>query len=182
MLVQTNRPADALPFLERATRLDPSLERAWFCLGKALAQLGRGKEADDAFEKSFALSPERRDMALAAEHQKEGRLEEAERLYRRVLGQNPKNVDALRLLALIAIQAERPDDAEHLLQRAVGSRRTSCSRSSTSAGSSRSRTASPRRSSASSERSRSIPSRCRRISCGPRRSRAPRSQARPSPR
>ena len=85
MLVQTGRAADALPFLERATRLDPSLERAWFSLGKALAQLGRGKEADAAFEKSFALSPERRDMALAAEHQKEGRLEEAERLYRRVL-------------------------------------------------------------------------------------------------
>ena len=120
LLVNTGRAADALPFLERATRLDPSLERAWFSLGKSLAQLDRGTEADAAFEKSFALSPERRDMALAAEHQKEGRLEDAERLYRNVLRQNAKNVDALRLLALIAIQAERPDDAEQLLQRAVG--------------------------------------------------------------
>ena len=53
LLVQANRPADALPLLERATRLDPSLERAWFTLGKALALLGRGKDADAAFEKSL---------------------------------------------------------------------------------------------------------------------------------
>ena len=120
LLVQAGRPADALPFLERATRLDPSLERAWFTLGKALALLGRGKEADIAFEKCFERSPERRLMALAAEHQKEGRVEEAERLYRRVLRDNPRNVDALRLLALLAVNADRPDDAELLLQQAIG--------------------------------------------------------------
>jgi len=119
LLLQTGRPADALPFLEQATRLEPSLERAWFDLGKTLAQLGRGKDADAAFEKSFELSPERRQMALAAEHQKEGRREEAERLYRQVLRQNPKNVDALRLLALIAAAAEHPEDAEAMLRRAV---------------------------------------------------------------
>jgi tetratricopeptide (TPR) repeat protein len=119
LLLRLNRPADALPMLERATRLDPSLERAWFSLGKALALLGRGKEADAAFEKSFELSPERRLMAHAAEHQKEGRIEEAERIYRRVLQKNPRNVDALRLLALLAMRADRQDDAELLLQRAI---------------------------------------------------------------
>jgi tetratricopeptide (TPR) repeat protein len=119
LLLQGGRAAEALPFLERATRLDPALERAWFSLGKALALLGRGKEADAAFEKSFELSPERRLMAIAAEHQKEGRIEEAERIYRRVLRDNPRNVDALRLLALIAIGADRADDAESLLVRAV---------------------------------------------------------------
>jgi len=119
LLVSTGRAADALPFLERATRLDPLLERAWFNLGKALAILGRGREADAAFEKSFELSPERKDMALAAEHQKEGRLEEAERLYRRVLRDNPRHVDALRLLAQIASGAGHSEDAEHLLQEAI---------------------------------------------------------------
>jgi tetratricopeptide (TPR) repeat protein len=119
LLVQSGRPADALPFLERATRLDPSLERAWFTLGKALALLGRGPEADAAFERCFERSPERRMMAHAAEHQREGRIEEAERLYRRVLRDNPRNVDALRLLALIASGADRPDDAERLLREAI---------------------------------------------------------------
>jgi tetratricopeptide (TPR) repeat protein len=119
LLLQAGRHAEAIAFLERATRLDPSLERAWFSLGKALAASGRGKDADAAFEKCFALSPERRLMALAAEHQKEGRLEEAERIYRRALRENPRNVDALRLLALIAVKADRPDDAEVMLQKAI---------------------------------------------------------------
>ena len=119
LLLRANRAGDALPVLERATRLDPSLERAWFSLGKALALLGRGKDADAAFEKSFELSPERRLMAHAAEHQKEGRVDEAERIYRRVLRKNPDNVDALRLLALLAMRVDRQDDAESLLQRAI---------------------------------------------------------------
>jgi tetratricopeptide (TPR) repeat protein len=119
LLVQQDRAAEAVPHLERATRLDPKLERAWFTLGKALALLGRGQEADQAFERCFELSPERRMMALAAEHQKEGRLDEAEHLYRRILRHDPRNVDAMRLLALIAAHAGRPAEAENLLQRAI---------------------------------------------------------------
>ena len=45
---------------------------AWFTLGKALAMQGRGADADQAFERCFALSPERRLMALAAEHHRKG--------------------------------------------------------------------------------------------------------------
>jgi tetratricopeptide (TPR) repeat protein len=119
LLVEQNRALEALPYLERATHLDPKLEKAWFTLGRALAMLGRGAEADQAFERCFALSPERRLMALAAEHQKEGRLDEAEHLYRRVLRHNPRNVDAMRLLALIALKAGRDGEAENLLQKAI---------------------------------------------------------------
>jgi tetratricopeptide (TPR) repeat protein len=119
LLVQQDRAAEALPYLERATHLDPKLEHAWFTLGKALVMLGRGAEADQAFERCFELSPERRMMALAAEHQKEGRLEEAEHLYRRLLRHDPRNVDAMRLLALIAARAGRTSEAENLLQRAI---------------------------------------------------------------
>jgi tetratricopeptide (TPR) repeat protein len=119
LLVQSGRAAEAVPFLERATRLDPTLERAWFTLGKAFAALGRGAESDAAFERSFERSPERRMMAHAAEHQKEGRIEEAERLYRRVLHANPGNVDALRLLASIAAAADHAEDAERMLEEAL---------------------------------------------------------------
>jgi tetratricopeptide (TPR) repeat protein len=119
LLIQQDRPAEAVPLLERATHLDPKLENAWFALGKALAVLGRGAEADLAFEKCFALSPEKRLMALAAEHHKENRPGEAELLYRRILRHNPRNVDALRLLALISLDAGRDAEAESLLQRAL---------------------------------------------------------------
>jgi tetratricopeptide (TPR) repeat protein len=119
LLVRQKRPSEALPHLERATHLDPKLENAWFTLGQALAMLGRGAEADRAFERCFALSPERRLMALAAEHQKEGRLDEAEHLYRRILRHNPRNVDAMRLLALVSLKAGREGEAETLLEKAT---------------------------------------------------------------
>jgi tetratricopeptide (TPR) repeat protein len=119
LLVGQNRPREALPHLERAVQLDPGLEHAWFKLGQVLAALGRGKDADQAFEKAFALNPEKRLMALAAEHQKAGRFEEAESLYRRILRHNPENVDALRLLALISLQARREGEAESLLTKAL---------------------------------------------------------------
>ena len=119
LLVEQNRMQEALPYLERATHLDPKLADAWFTLGKALAALGRGAEADKAFERCFELSPERRIMALAAEHQKEGRLEEAEHLYRRILRHNPRNVDAMRLAGAHRPGAGRDDEAESLLQKAI---------------------------------------------------------------
>ena len=154
LLVQRNRAAEAVPLLERATHLDPKLDKAWFTLGRALAMLGRGAEADAAFERSFELSPERRLMALAAEHQKEGRYDEAEHLYRRILRHNPRNVDALRLLALIALRARaRGRSREPAGEGDLRSRRTSSPQSSISGACARSRTATARRWSASTGRS-----------------------------
>jgi tetratricopeptide (TPR) repeat protein len=119
LLVEKGEPAEAAGILRKATRLDPNLDRAYFNLGKALAMLGEGKEADIAFEKSFELNPERKNLALAAEHQKEGRLEEAEQLYRQVLRGNPTNVDAMRLLGNVTLQTGRIYQAERLFRRTL---------------------------------------------------------------
>jgi len=119
LLLQQQRAEDAIPLLEKAARLDPKLESAHFQLGKALAAVGRGPEADAAFERSFALSPSRGMMARAAEHHKAGRLEEAEQLCRRVLQKEPRHVDALRMLGLIAAAAGDLDEAEKLLRQAI---------------------------------------------------------------
>jgi len=118
-LLQQGRPKEAAEVLQTATRLDPGLELAFLNLGKSLAMIGKGKEADEAFEKSFALNPVRKILALAAEHQKEGRFEEAEKLYREVLRNNPQNVDALRMLGLLAFGGGNIDEAERLFRRAV---------------------------------------------------------------
>jgi tetratricopeptide (TPR) repeat protein len=119
VLLELNRPAEAANVLRNAVRLDPQLEFGWLHLGKALARLGFGTEADEAFEKSFALNPERKKLAHAAEHHREGRLEEAERLYREVLRDNPQHVDAMRMLGRIALAAKRNVDAERLFRRAI---------------------------------------------------------------
>jgi tetratricopeptide (TPR) repeat protein len=119
VLLELKRPREAADILRKAVRLDPQLEQGWLNLGKALAMLGLGEEADEAFEKSFALNPERGKLALAAEHHKEGRFDEAERIYREIIRANPKNVDAIRLLGRVALSAKRSDDAERLFERAV---------------------------------------------------------------
>ena len=119
LLMQQQKAKEALPLLEKAIRLDPKLEEAHFQLGKALSLLGRGAEADESFERCFALSPQRRMMALAAEHHKAGRLQESEKLCRQVLQKNPRHVDALRMLGLIAAAAGDLDNAEHLLRQVL---------------------------------------------------------------
>ena len=119
LLLQRGLAEKAIPLLERAARLDPKQEAAHFQLGRALAQVGRGADADAAFERSFALSPVRGMMAQAAEHHAAGRLEEAEPLCRQVLQREPRNVDALRMLGLIAAAAGDLDEAENLLRQAL---------------------------------------------------------------
>ena len=118
-LLEQQRVEEAVGFLQNAVRLDPSLEFAFLNLGKALAMLGKGKEADEAFEKSFNLNPERKMLAHATEHQKAGRIEEATELSRKILRQNPNNVDALRLLGAMAASQSRFDEAERRFRRAI---------------------------------------------------------------
>jgi len=121
LLYETGRPTDAVEVLETATRLDPQSEPAFYTLGRALAAIGKGTESDDAFEASFELNPQRKQLALAAEHHKAGRTEEAERAYRDLLRDDPNNVDALRLLAGIAVNRNDIDEAEPLLRKAIAS-------------------------------------------------------------
>jgi len=119
VLLEQNRAGDAVDVLRTAVRLDPDLEWAQFNLGKALARTGQGEAADAAFEASFALNPERHKVAQAAEHHRAGRIEEAERLYREVIRDNPANVDAIRMLGRVALAAGRQDDAERLFRKAL---------------------------------------------------------------
>ncbi len=119
LLVNLKREEEAIPLLQKAVRLDPSLESANFNLGKALAACGRGAEADKAYEAAFELNPERKAMAMAAEHHRRGEDDKAEQLYRQVLQKNPQNVDAMRLLALLACTANHFDDAERMLRKAI---------------------------------------------------------------
>lgn len=119
LLLQTRRVEEAAAVLQHAVELEASDGDAWFNLGRALALLGKGREADAAFEKSFDLNPERKALALAAEHHQQGRPEQAERLLRELLRNKPDNIDALRLLGVLSFSAGRLQEAERLLKRAT---------------------------------------------------------------
>ena len=119
LLVERGRADEAIDVLKNATRLDPKSELAFFSLGRALSMTGKGEEADAAFEASFELNPQRKKLALAAEHHKAGRQDEAGRLYRQLLKESPNNVDAMRLLAGILANKSGVEEAEELLKKAI---------------------------------------------------------------
>ena len=110
LLLECGRPEEAIEHLQKATELDPSVALAHFNLGKGLAALGRGAEADVAFEASFDLDPVRKALALAAEHQREGRTQQAERTYRQVLQKDPGNVDAETVTGCVFTPDDVPCD------------------------------------------------------------------------
>lgn len=59
------------------------------------------------------------DYAAAVAHHQAGRLDEAERLYRRVLASDSAHADALRLLGVLRFQRGEAGEAEQLLRRAL---------------------------------------------------------------
>lgn len=112
-----DRHKDAEEHLRKAIRLDRQSESAHYRLGQLLACLGRNDEADEVFEQAFSLSPQNRQLAEAGELFIAGRLREAEEITRKVARKNPDDINAIRLLAKIAVKATAYEDAEKLLRR-----------------------------------------------------------------
>lgn len=118
-LIMQGRLPDALKALDRAAELEPGNASVRFKKGKVLDGLGRDDEASQQFEASFKLTPHREDLVRGLRLQRMGNITEAERIYRDVLTRDPGNVDALRLLAGVALRAKQWSDAEVLLERAL---------------------------------------------------------------
>ena len=118
-LLQLGRFDEAVDRLKRALALDPKLSSAQLALVRALSESGHTDEADALMQSFLQADPARKLFVEAAEHQRAGRLEEAEAIYREILRRNPKHLEALRFLALIAMNTEHFGQAEQLLQRAV---------------------------------------------------------------
>ena len=118
-LLQLGRFDEAIESLYKALDLDPKLQSAQLTLVHALTESGRTEQANQLMQSFLRADPARELIAKAAEHHRAGRLEEAEGIYREILQRDPRNLEALRLLALIAMDAEHYGQAEKLLQRAV---------------------------------------------------------------
>jgi tetratricopeptide (TPR) repeat protein len=118
-LIMQGRLDEALASLEKARELEPNRASVHQKLGHVLAALGRGDDADRAYESSFRLTPHRDALVRGLELQRSGQLEAAEKVYRDVLLRHPDDVDALRLLASIAMSVRQFGDAEAMLNRAL---------------------------------------------------------------
>jgi tetratricopeptide (TPR) repeat protein len=117
--LQLGRVDEAIDRLRKALELDSKLQSAQLALGQALARSGRAEQADALMHDFLQADPARQLIAQAAEHHRAGRIEQAEAVYREILRRDPNHVEALRLLALVAMNAEHYGQAEQLLKRAV---------------------------------------------------------------
>jgi tetratricopeptide (TPR) repeat protein len=118
-MIMQGRLREALDCLERAEKLEPGSASIRTKKAKVLTGLGKHDEATREFEESFKLTPHREDLVRGMNLQRMGNPREAEKIYRDVLLRDPGNVDALRLLASVAMRAKQWGDAEALLDRAL---------------------------------------------------------------
>jgi len=118
-LIMQGRLQEALESLERAEKLEPGSGSIRLKKAKVLTGLGKDDDATIEFEESFKLTPHREALVRGLGLQRMGNVREAEKIYRDVLLRDPANVDALRLLAGVAMRAKQWGDAEALLERAL---------------------------------------------------------------
>ena len=118
-LILQGKLEEALESLDRADKLEPGNASIKMKQAKVLTALGRDDEATGYFEESFKLTPHREELVKGLGLQRMGNLREAEKIYREVLVKAPEDVDALRLLAGIAMRAKQWGDAIVLLEKAL---------------------------------------------------------------
>jgi tetratricopeptide (TPR) repeat protein len=114
-LASQGRNADALAALTRAVELEPSLAEAWRELAAVHAARGDTKSCDFAYENYVRLAAPELRLSEAAAALATSRLDAADSLLRRHLGQEPQDVTAMRMLARVAIEREDYVEAERLL-------------------------------------------------------------------
>jgi tetratricopeptide (TPR) repeat protein len=95
---------------------DPGCAPAHRILGMALRRLGRADEARKSEESAIQLASVEPKLFEAAMALAENRLDDAERVLRPYLSENPDDAAALRMLAEIAARLRRFDAAQEYLQ------------------------------------------------------------------
>lgn len=118
-LLADRKPADASEFLVKAAAAAPHRSKTRIALARALAESGHIAESEKSIKEAFELDPRQAALNKAEIELSEGRMDEAEKLLRDLLVQDPDDVRALRMLGSIAIEASRFRAARKMLERAI---------------------------------------------------------------
>jgi len=89
---------------------------SWKALGDILSDQGKEEESDKAYKNAISTDHKYIKMQEAMHSVQKGNLGEAESVYREILSEDPNNVDALRLLALLASRTGALDQAIRMLE------------------------------------------------------------------
>lgn len=109
----------ALAAFANACQLNPALLASWQNQHKILLQLNRPEEAAQALAQVKRLQAQPKVLVAVADLIAQGKLVKADTLCRKFLQANPTHVEAMRLLATIAVQFGVLEDAEFLLDSAA---------------------------------------------------------------
>ena len=115
MLVQS-KPGEAVKSYRQALRLDPSREGINSRIDRARAMMNRNRPAQGKRRQELGFPEE---MARASKLERDGEAKKAEEIYRNILRRDPEHVEALRMLASVAVKYRQYEEAEVFLQRAV---------------------------------------------------------------
>ncbi len=105
--------------LKASIKFNPNKFSAWKSLGDLLSDQGKDKESKKAYEKALSISPEHKNLKEAMKLIRQGSPGEAEKIYRKILKEDPNNVDALRLLGLLATKGGSSDEGILILKKCV---------------------------------------------------------------
>jgi len=119
LLYAQGRLPDAVEAFQQALKLNPKRQRIRLKLGQVFTYLGRVEEARALKAEFLEFSQDNKDIARAAELEKEEDYQGAEELYRQILIRNPENVSAMRLWARLGSEQKQYPAAEVLLKQAV---------------------------------------------------------------
>ena len=109
----------ALSAYGRATQENPSLGASWRAQAEILIQLGRMEEANRLKPHIRRLANMSNRLIYVLDILSQGFIAKAEKACREYLQENPRDTEAMRLLADIALKLNVLDDAEFLLESAV---------------------------------------------------------------
>ncbi len=109
----------AIEALQSAVAIEPKLPASWKLMGELFLVDEDEDSANEAFYQCMLASSVEPDLIHALKLFKAGQIGQAEQLCRNFLKQNPTDVSAIRLLAVIGIKVGVFDDAENLLERCL---------------------------------------------------------------
>ena len=132
LLMQKGALEQGLPFFDAARQIDPSVERYWLAQARALAAMGRTREAQALLQqgRQSGLSGLADDFlapgqsaagaqAAAAQHHRAGRFAQAVSLYHQALSREPGNADICDNLGHALVSLGHPDQAIAAFQAAL---------------------------------------------------------------
>ena len=119
VLLNMGRPQEAILPLQKAIEQNPQNATAFFKLGGALKSLGRDEAGDAALKMASELSPAQANLERATQLFAQGKFRESEEIAKKILEDNPREVNAGLLLGRIAIHARAFKQAEKLLKRVI---------------------------------------------------------------